>query len=38
MVVAITECHGYKITGRLPANAILLELNATVTVRGISKP
>jgi len=25
-----TECHGYKIIGRLPADAILLELNATV--------
>lgn len=31
-MVATAECHGYKIIGRLPANAILVELNATVTV------
>lgn len=27
--IALTEWHGHKVTGRLGANALLLELNAT---------
>lgn len=30
----MTEWHGHKVMGRLCANALLLELNATVTVMG----
>lgn len=33
-MVATAEWHSYKIIGKLGANAILLELNVTVTITG----